>query len=369
MNKPLITIVVPVYKVPYEMLKKCLDSICNQTSYNFEAILIDDGSPDECGAICDEYAGKYGFMRVIHQENGGLSVVRNNGVDQAAGEWVCFVDGDDWIEPNTVEFAERYVEKYTKADVLIWDEFYDIDGISIPNQFFGKSFDGVAEFRGKETEKLIEMILPEKGANPRSTNFVDIGTANARLYNVDFLRKNKLYNKPGLKRTQDNVFNLWVFYKAEFVCYAGENLYHYVYNEEAATKKYTPDIADTMQFLYESIIEFVEYTDNAVKYRPRVYLRFIRTIARIFELNYANPKNEKSLLIRLKDARADMQRPCYQEIIYKCDTKDQPFSIRLIHGLLKKRMYLSLFILTYLNAKTRKKRLTMRSKNLGDNNG
>lgn len=362
MNNPLITIVVPVYKVPEELLRKCLDSIAAQTCRNFEALLIDDGSPDNCGAICEAYARKNNYMRVIHQKNGGLSVVRNAGIDQAAGAWVCFVDGDDWIEPETVQFAVEYVEKYPQADVLIWDEFYDIDGISIPNRFFGKMVEETIEFHDEETERLIEMILPEKCADARTGNLVDIGTANARLYNVGFLRRNQLYNKPGLKRSQDNVFNLWVFEKANFVCYACKNLYHYTYNEEAATKKYSPDIADTMQRLYESIMEYAEATGKGEKYRPRVYLRFIRIIARLFELNYANPQNEKTRLERLKEARSDMQRPCYREIIEKCDTRDQSSKIRLIHILLKRHLYGIMCIITRINAVTRKKRLALKKK-------
>ena len=118
MNNPLITVVVPVYKVPYESLRKCLDSLAIQTSDNFEALMIDDGSPDNCGKICDEYAQKYDNFRVIHQENGGLSIVRNNGVDNAQGQWVSFVDGDDWIEPETIAFAEGYVKECADADVL-----------------------------------------------------------------------------------------------------------------------------------------------------------------------------------------------------------------------------------------------------------
>lgn len=361
-QNPLITVVVPVYKVPEEMLRKCLDSLCAQTCMNFEALLVDDGSPDNCGAICDEYARKNPFMRVIHQENGGLSVVRNVGIDRAAGDWVCFVDGDDWIEPETVQFATEYAAKYPQADVLIWDEFYDIDGVSVPNRFFGQAADETMVFRGEETERLIEMILPEKCADAKTGNLVDIGTANARLYNVGFLRSNRLYNKPGLKRSQDNVFNLWVFEKADFVCYTRKNLYHYTYNEEAATKKYSPDIADTMQLLYESIMEYVETSGKGEKYRPRVYLRFIRIIARLFELNYANPQNKKAWLERLREARRDMQRPCYQEIIENCDTKEQSAKIRLIHALLKRRMYGVLCIITRINAATRKKRLASRKK-------
>ena len=125
-TKPLITIVVPVYKVPYNLLRRSLDSLCRQTCDDFEAVLIDDGSPDDCGAICDEYAGKYPFMRVIHQKNGGLSVVRNNGIDSARGDWVCFLDGDDYLEPDTVEFAKQYIQECADGDILIWDEYYDI---------------------------------------------------------------------------------------------------------------------------------------------------------------------------------------------------------------------------------------------------
>ena len=214
-EKPLITIVVPVYKVPYELLYKCLDSICAQTSKNFEAILIDDGSPDDCGKICDEYAAKNPFMRVIHQKNGGLSVVRNNGIDNAAGDWVCFVDGDDWIEPNTVEFAEAYVRECGDGDVLIWDEYYDIEGTVKKNCFLGENIEGTLCFEGAECEKLIDRILPPQITKPSPLAIVDIGTANARAYRKAFLQENHVYNQPGLKRTQYNVFNLWAFHKAE----------------------------------------------------------------------------------------------------------------------------------------------------------
>lgn len=368
MSAPLITIVVPVYKVPEDLLHKCLKSIIAQTSRNFEAILIDDGSPDNCGKICDEYVLRNDCFRVIHQKNNGLSVVRNVGIDNAKAPWVCFVDGDDWIESETVAFAEKYVEMYPDANVLIWDEYYNIEDRSIPNQFFGKTIDGVIELKGEETERLIEMILPEKGVDSKATNLIDIGTANARLYNVNFLRSNKLYNKPGLKRMQDNLFNLWVFKKADYVCYTEKNLYHYTYNESAVTKKYTPDISDTMQFFYESVMEFINTLDYAEKYRPRVYLRFIRIIVRIFELNYINPLNKKSLSSKLKEAKSDMKKHCYKEIISKCDSSGQEFKIRLIHNLLKKHMYLVIFAITGVNKILRKKKLMSRIKNLDGNN-
>ena len=99
---PELSIIVPVYKVE-KYLPKCLDSILAQTFTDFELILIDDGSPDRCGDICDEYAAKDDRLIVIHQENKGVSAARNAGLDIARGEYIGFVDSDDWIEPEMYE--------------------------------------------------------------------------------------------------------------------------------------------------------------------------------------------------------------------------------------------------------------------------
>ncbi len=99
MQNDLISIIVPVYKVE-EYIRECLDSIINQTYTNLEIILVDDGSPDDCGKICDEYAAKDSRIKVIHQQNGGLSAARNAGLDIASGGYIGFVDSDDFIELN-----------------------------------------------------------------------------------------------------------------------------------------------------------------------------------------------------------------------------------------------------------------------------
>lgn len=102
MRNSLISIIVPVYKVE-KYLKKCLDSIINQTYKNLEIIIVDDGSPDGCPNICDEYSKKDDRIKVIHQKNMGLSIARNNGIKLATGEYIGFVDSDDFIEPTMYE--------------------------------------------------------------------------------------------------------------------------------------------------------------------------------------------------------------------------------------------------------------------------
>lgn len=101
-DNPLISVVIPVYKVE-NYLRECLDSVISQTYKNLDIILVDDGSPDNCPAICDEYAQKDSRVRVIHKANGGPSSARNKGIKSAAGEYISFVDSDDYISPAYIE--------------------------------------------------------------------------------------------------------------------------------------------------------------------------------------------------------------------------------------------------------------------------
>lgn len=112
MEKPLISIVIPVYKVE-KYLPKCIESIIGQTYENLEIFLVDDCSPDGCGAICDSYAGKDVRIRVIHREkNAGAAAARNLSIERAKGEYLFFADSDDWIAPDTIEVLLKKMREY-----------------------------------------------------------------------------------------------------------------------------------------------------------------------------------------------------------------------------------------------------------------
>ena len=110
-NQPLISVIVPCYNVE-QYLPKCIDSILSQTYRSLEVWLVDDGSPDRCGEICDEYARKDSRVKVIHKENGGLADARNVALDVMTGEYVVCVDSDDYISPTHIEGLYRLIEKY-----------------------------------------------------------------------------------------------------------------------------------------------------------------------------------------------------------------------------------------------------------------
>ena len=131
MTQPLISVIVPCYNVE-EYLPRCVESVLNQTYRNLEILLVDDGSPDRCGEICDEYAAVDSRVKVIHKENGGLSDARNVALNVMKGEYVTFVDSDDYVAADYVEYLYKLMEEYgVKLSVSRHQEFKDGASVSV----------------------------------------------------------------------------------------------------------------------------------------------------------------------------------------------------------------------------------------------
>lgn len=126
-QSPLLSVIVPVYNVE-EYLPRCIDSILSQTFTDFELILVDDGSPDKCGEICDVWAKKDCRIRVLHKSNNGVNAARNTGLDLAKGRYITFIDGDDFIKSNTFEKVLAILEKNSEIDLLQYPEIHVQDG-------------------------------------------------------------------------------------------------------------------------------------------------------------------------------------------------------------------------------------------------
>ncbi len=158
---PLLSIIVPVYKVE-NYLPKCIDSILAQTFTDFELILVDDGSPDDCPALCDAAAEKDARVRVIHQKNGGLSAARNAGLDAARGAWIGFVDSDDYIAPEMYEVLYQAVQS-TGADLALCD-YAEVDEAGTPCPQMHVSLSG-GELTGQELLKRASGLMVQLAWN------------------------------------------------------------------------------------------------------------------------------------------------------------------------------------------------------------
>ena len=187
-DKPLISFIVPVYKVE-RYLPRCIESILGQTYTNFELILVDDGTPDRSGIICDRYAEKDSRIRVIHKENGGVSTARNAGIDAAKGEWITFVDSDDWVSEN-----------YLQAHILPTFE-YDYDFVISSIEIRGlKVIPSVLKTEGitysqANIEYVVELISKPRFYGPF-----------AKLYKAKILKVNNIKFPEGIKNGEDKIF-------------------------------------------------------------------------------------------------------------------------------------------------------------------
>lgn len=156
-TQPLISIIVPVYKVE-KYLKRCVDSILTQTYQNMEIILVDDGSPDSCGIICDKYKENDNRIEVIHKENGGLADARNEAITLAKGDYISFIDSDDWVSPYYVEHLYKAVARCDADLGISWFE----------NVFEGKLLQSKPEeelshFEGLTVRECLKKMLYQDG--------------------------------------------------------------------------------------------------------------------------------------------------------------------------------------------------------------
>lgn len=172
MEDILISLIVAIYKSE-KFLPKLIESIINQTYTNLEVILVDDGSPDNSGIICDQYAERDNRIKVIHKENGGACEARNTGLESATGEYVAIIDGDDWLEPDFVEYLLNIALK-TKADMVLSDKIFT-------------TRDRVQCFNDR-----IEIWTPAQAATAIIYPKMEIGPWN-KLYKLDMLRKNHIF--------------------------------------------------------------------------------------------------------------------------------------------------------------------------------
>ena len=174
-----ISVLVPVYKTKEEYLRRCIESLCSQTLKEIQIILVDDGSPDDRGRICDQYAETDRRILVIHQNNKGLAAARNAAFDRAEGKYVMFIDGDDYLEENACEEVYRAAED-TKAEVVFWDILVDYPhGFRLQKTMPQDS----AVFEGAECRKLQERVLDFNGK---------IAQVFAKLIRRDFLVQNHI---------------------------------------------------------------------------------------------------------------------------------------------------------------------------------
>ena len=218
-----VSVIVPVYNVEY-YLSKCLTSIIKQTYSNLEIIIIDDGSNDRSATICDEFSKKDKRIVVVHKKNEGVSIARNLGIQMATGEYLMFVDSDDYIPENSIEILLESIRKY-KVQLCCgaWEKIYAKKNIK-------NSYDDL--FVDCRNEKQLGKYL----------EIEEVNGPVAKLYITELIQQNKLEFVPGIKIGEDAIFNYQYIQHCEKILLIGKIVYFYnKLNNASATHTYYED--------------------------------------------------------------------------------------------------------------------------------
>lgn len=241
MENDLISIIMPVYKVE-EYLEKCIESVLKQTYTNLQIILVDDGSPDNCGKICDEYAKKDPRIEVIHKVNGGLSDARNVGIAKAKGKYIGFVDSDDYIKEDMYEILINLIKEYD-ADVSICNLYDVIDG----KEYIRNNENGIQKYSRLE---ILKEVLLDKNIQSYAWN---------KLYKKELFDEIKY---PIGKKYEDIGTTFYVFEKCNKIVVTSKPEYYYLKRSDSLVNNVTES---TVLDYTDIIIQRYLYTQKNIE--------------------------------------------------------------------------------------------------------
>ena len=247
---PLISIIVPVYNVE-KYLEQCIESIINQTYTNLEIILLNDGSKDSSGAICDRYAEKDSRILVVHKNNEGLAQTRNLGIELAKGEYVMFVDSDDWVDNDICQTLMDAIYTYN-VESSMCSYMKEYSGESIPKILHNQDtvFDG-NKFR-------LRICGPKNEELKQPENLDCYSTVWGKIYPACAVKKYKFTDLKEIGTAEDMLFNLHIFSDIDSMVYVNKNLYHYRKNVSTSiTSVYKAKLQEQWENLYSKMTHII----------------------------------------------------------------------------------------------------------------
>ena len=332
MNKiPKVSIIVPIYNVE-KYLDRCVQSLVNQTLNDIEIILVDDGSPDNCPSMCDEYAHKDNRIKVIHKQNAGLGYARNSGLEVATGEYVAFVDSDDYVDMTMYESLYKGTELINpdaifcgfKTEVAkgVWHESREVeqDQLWEGNDVKEFMYNMIASGKGVKQERLYQMSVWHA------------------IYKREIITNNKLvFPSERDVVSEDIPFQVDFLKNANKVLYLNAHFYYYCLNETSLSFTFKKEKFYGYNKLRECLLSKI----NETEYRQRVnrlYIGYCR--AYCFDLLSSNIENKNKLYKLIFDD------PIFKKVKYEFSPSFLPIHTQIMYTLMSNKTLL--FLLVYI---------------------
>lgn len=314
-----VSVIIPIYNVE-KYLDQLLDSLVEQSLKDIEIILVDDGSPDNSGAICEKYAKNDQRFHVIHKKNEGVSKARNDGLKTAKGEYVIFCDSDDWLPLNALELLYNEAKR-TNADVTIGDVYRYEGGKDVLAQFYKSAF--VTDDR-EFIDKMIQADFYKTYCPmPPSTGpAFGYGGPWNKLVKLSMLQEKGITFDSRVKGIFDDlIYTAHILANATKVAYIPKPVYYYRILPVSITKTYKPNALEINEAIFNSWQEFIDKFDRTDAFKKPYYANIVRRFIEIFPYYFFSSKNQKRLSEVLREMKQTMLSEPYKTAIREVDSK------------------------------------------------
>ena len=296
MKEDLISIIVPIYNVE-KYLERCIESILKQTYKNIEIILVDDGSPDKCSEICDRYSNIDDRIKVIHKQNGGLSSARNAGLDVSKGKYVCFIDSDDWISNEFVEYLYK-IAKNNDSDIVVGQT------IDVKSEEEVKIIPQNEEVYTYSNSYIIENLYKQ------DIKFVP--SVQNKMYKIDIFKD--LRFKEGMINEDEEIL-IKILLNSKKITISNKILYYYFLSEDSIMrKKFSLKRLDILKALETrmNILKTTRYLDTLKQTEVRYYRELSEIYSRIEESDIEGKKiYQRDIRVKMKKFKIKLKKNKY----------------------------------------------------------
>lgn len=336
-NIMLISIIIPVYNAEL-YIEKCISSIVTQSNKNWELIIVNDGSTDSSGEICKKYSEVDTRIFYVEIENQGVSNARNVGTQYATGDWIMFVDSDDWIEDNTLDIITRNIESDIDICFFGFKEIRNNSFSIILNQN-KKKYLGHEDFFDYQRWIYNQYLYINK---------YSVSSPWAKLYRNDFLVSNKIKFAESLKIGEDKIFNLNAFEVAKKGMYIDNALYNYRIDESSTMRQYRADAVEQIEKLLRCLENYMLNEKRQNKFINDYNIRLAMSIMYFIILDFCHKNNSKAYNLRKEDFNNVIKQNKYQNAIRIVPISTFPVKEKVLFMALKTQKFFLINLLCKL---------------------
>ncbi|WP_178299625.1 glycosyltransferase family 2 protein [Fibrobacter sp. UWT2] len=337
----MISIIVPIHNAALT-LTKCVNSLTSQTFKNIEVLLINNGSTDDSWSACLELASKDSRVKAIGLSEKGVSSARNRGIQESIGDYVMFVDADDWVDNNVCELFvnENRLHNY---DLFCFSAQYHKENSSLKSFLFAQNVQLLSENQKEELQ--IKVFAPEAPCFNYKTNTRFLGSAWGKIYKKDVLIKHDLHFSSETIISEDVLFNTLALDHFDRIGYSRNCFYHYEQQTNSAQSRYRPDSEKYFDFVITQIRQWLEQTKKNRRFVDAANCLFVHYLFGILKEDLVHRDNGYTLTQRCEALEKLLKKENFQTLLQNVNKDYFSTSEKILMLLMKMKLYKLIIVL------------------------